>query len=207
MSNGYIYKIVCSVNNKIYVGQTKGNVERRWAKHLLDTRVRRCALHAAILKHGSDNFYVVVLEECSVQCLDERESFWICTLRSSNPEYGYNRTLGGQRGSLTDASRANLSRMRMGSGNPMFGKSHTEEVRLRMSCTRRGRPAHNAGKPNPRWDSHLLTVGGVTMTLADWSRRCGVSLKTLSRRVRDGWSAERAVMNVDGRRIHTNEGV
>lgn len=31
--NGYIYKITNSVNNKMYIGQTKTNLTRRWTAH------------------------------------------------------------------------------------------------------------------------------------------------------------------------------
>mgnify|MGYP004621963407 FL=1 len=76
-----IYKITNLLNNKCYVGQSI-NIYRRWRAH-------RCAndaypLHAAMKKYGVENFSFEILEECNVDKLNEKESYYIQKLQ---PEY------------------------------------------------------------------------------------------------------------------------
>ena len=91
---GFIYIITNTINNHVYIGQTKRTVELRWKEHL-----RHCELSngqilgKAILKYGVDNFTIKELEQCSDDKLDEREKFWINYYNSYYD--GYNATLGG----------------------------------------------------------------------------------------------------------------
>jgi hypothetical protein len=39
----------------------------------------------------------------------------------------------------------------------------------------------------------FLTFNGETLILAEWSRRVGISAETISRRIKRGWSIERAL--------------
>lgn len=91
---GFIYLITNKINNRVYIGQTKRNIEQRWKEHL-----RHCELNngqilgKAILKYGIDNFMIQELEQCDDTKLDEREKFWI---KEYNSYYnGYNATYGG----------------------------------------------------------------------------------------------------------------
>ena len=86
-----IYKITNLKNNKIYIGQSK-DIQRRWNEHKYDER-HNSPIHNAIKKYGIDNFQFEVIEECSLQELNEREKYWIEYYDSYNN--GYNLTLGG----------------------------------------------------------------------------------------------------------------
>jgi hypothetical protein len=46
-------------------------------------------------KYGTDNFVFEGIEETTEELLDEREKFWISYYDSSNPQKGYNLTIGG----------------------------------------------------------------------------------------------------------------
>lgn len=46
---------------------------------------------------------------------------------------------------------------------------------------------------NNRKGNHLITFNGKTQSLMDWSRELGISNKTLSERLRHGWSIERSL--------------
>ncbi len=55
-----------------------------------------------------------------------------------------------------------------------------------------------------RRGNRLITVGGATRTLAEWAERSGISIFCLWRRLKKGWTAERAVcekVHARGRRI------
>ena len=79
---GYIYKITCLINNKVYIGQTIRTIEDRWIKHQresiggkyqLDTKFAR-----ALRKYGVDNFKIELLEtltNCTRKQLTECEHF------------------------------------------------------------------------------------------------------------------------------------
>ena len=91
----YIYKITNMKNGKIYIGQTKTTIEKRWKDHIKDSKsnyVNR-PLYDAINKYGIESFKIEQVEECSIDVLDEREKYWIELYGSF--KYGYNATIGG----------------------------------------------------------------------------------------------------------------
>lgn len=88
-----IYKITNTINNKVYIGQSK-NIYRRLTKHLSIARngkYNHLHLYRAISKYGIGNFYVEVLEKCTVKDLDKLEYEYIQKYNSVNK--GYNMTL------------------------------------------------------------------------------------------------------------------
>ena len=88
-----IYMLVCRVNGKRYIGQSK-NIRRRMNEH---KSVRDCktVISRAIAKYGWDAFDKTVLEICPVEELDEKEIHYIAELK---PEYNLARGGGGSRG-------------------------------------------------------------------------------------------------------------
>ena len=101
---GRIYKVTNLINGHIYIGQTKYSIRRRWKKHISDSYDEKKSninsyLHSAIKKYGADNFKIELVEECEDDSLNERERFWISTLKSYvgfKDSVGYNLTLGGE---------------------------------------------------------------------------------------------------------------
>ena len=72
-----IYAIKNKINNKIYIGRST-DIQRRWTTHLRDARKGSlCKIHIAMRKLGIENFYLEVIEECSVNNLNEKEQFYI----------------------------------------------------------------------------------------------------------------------------------
>ena len=90
-----IYKYQNKINNKIYIGQSD-NIEKRFNQHISDAKNRPqlSSLDSAIHKYGIENFTFEIIEQCSIDKLDEREIFWIKYYNSYNN--GYNRTPGGK---------------------------------------------------------------------------------------------------------------
>ena len=84
--------ILNTYNNKCYVGSTK-NFYIRKQKHfrlLLINKHHSNHLQKAYNKYGIDKFIFILLEECEISKLIERETFWIALKDSLNPKYGYN---------------------------------------------------------------------------------------------------------------------
>lgn len=86
-----IYKITNTLNGKIYIGQTKQKIEKRFLQHFYSYS----PLGRAMRQCGIENFTIEIIEECeSQQELTEREKFWIKVLKSKIPN-GYNQNDGG----------------------------------------------------------------------------------------------------------------
>lgn len=94
----YIYKITNKINGNIYIGQTIQTLAQRWGNHVHAAlteghRDYTCPLHNAIRKYGKDNFEKIIIEECSIEELNDKEKYWIQYYNSYNN--GYNASLGG----------------------------------------------------------------------------------------------------------------
>lgn len=92
-----IYKIVNTVNNKVYVGQSV-EIERRWKRHkreLNDNKHGNDYLQRAWNKHDKKNFRFEIIEICKEEELNKREMFWIAYYNSNDYKYGYNNDSGG----------------------------------------------------------------------------------------------------------------
>ena len=95
--NGYIYKITNDINDKVYIGKTLLNIEKRFLQHKNDSRRIRLEtrpLYRAMKKYGCEHFYVELVEECPIQELSNREVYWIDFYNSY--KNGYNATMGGE---------------------------------------------------------------------------------------------------------------
>ena len=88
-----IYLITNKVNGKKYVGQSI-DIEGRWKSHITASKKSELHIYRAMRKYGIDNFDFSILEECSVDKLNEREIYWISELDTYNN--GYNMTIGGK---------------------------------------------------------------------------------------------------------------
>lgn len=90
-----IYKYQNKINGRIYIGQSL-DIDRRYKQHLYDAANRPdrgTGVDLAIKKYGIENFDFMIIEECPVELLDEREKYWIAYYNSFLD--GYNRTPGG----------------------------------------------------------------------------------------------------------------
>ena len=93
---GYIYRITNTINNKIYIGQTKNYKKRFWEHKNSFQKEKRKDFYSkknrAFRKYGIDNFKFEVIEEVDDSLLDSREEYWITYYDSF--ESGYNSTPG-----------------------------------------------------------------------------------------------------------------
>ena len=98
---GIIYKIENVITHKVYIGQTKYTLDKRWKQHIRESKAALDGIrqsfplfHRMIIKYGEDNFITSVLEECDDALLNDREKYWITKYNSYRD--GYNGTCGGQ---------------------------------------------------------------------------------------------------------------
>lgn len=93
---GRIYIIKNTVNDKVYVGQTKVSLKLRFQNHLSAARNGKdYIIGKAIRKYGENKFYIELLEECTIEELNEREKYWIAFFNSTDNRSGYNISTGG----------------------------------------------------------------------------------------------------------------
>lgn len=95
-----IYLITNKINNKQYIGQSI-NIEKRVKEHFWKSTYQpdisyNSILHKAIRKYGKENFDWVILEECGVDCIDDKERYYIKKYNTLYPN-GYNILEGGQK--------------------------------------------------------------------------------------------------------------
>ena len=70
---GYIYKIINKTNNKIYIGQTRQTINRRWSQHITNSKLEQShsILDQAIKKYGNDNFIIDCIKKVTVDTKQE----------------------------------------------------------------------------------------------------------------------------------------
>ena len=137
-----IYKIVNLVNGRAYIGQTKEKFQRRYWLHRWKLRKGEHDnkhLQRAWDKYGEENFIFEVIEILPVEQIDDREKYWIDWQRKQK-EGCYSIQDGGQPENLNDYISPEI-RKRQGelNRNRMLGSKLSDETRLKMSETRKGK--------------------------------------------------------------------
>jgi len=141
---GYIYKITNRIDKKIYVGQTIGDLERRWKGHL--NKGSNCRyLKSAINKYGVDNFEFQLVCITFDNNLDDMEIKYIEQYNCLVPN-GYNLRLGGNSGRHNAETKQKISEtLKNGYKNGLIhsksqlGKKHSEIHKKRISEANKGR--------------------------------------------------------------------
>lgn len=131
----YIYSLIDPIDNSIrYIGWTS-NVENRYKQHLKEARRgsknHRCNWIRSLF---SKNVLptISVIEEIPYSKRQEREVYWISYYGRENL---VNSTDGGegQKGAVvSDSVKRYFSELFSGEGNPFFGKTHTNETKLKL---------------------------------------------------------------------------
>lgn len=116
-----IYKWTNLINNKVYIGQSI-NIEARKAEHIKLSKdlTYTTNIAKALRKYSIDNFTFEILEECNVNELDNKESYWINYYDSLNKDKGYNMI---EVGAIPNST---------GSNNPMSKLTEEEVLDIRI---------------------------------------------------------------------------
>lgn len=132
----YVYQITNIITQDSYVGKTKQSLNRRWRKHLLNSKDGKTHLYRAIRKYGISNFRVDIIEETDAP--DERERFHITTLKPK-----YNMTCGGDGGDTSSSKNFKKAMKKYHARKPkseyatygMLGKkqSETQQAAIKKS--------------------------------------------------------------------------
>jgi group I intron endonuclease len=92
-----IYKIINSINDKVYIGISSKDTKTRFDWHIRDCkRGVRKKLYSAMRELGIDNFSIILLEECNDKNLmREKEEFYISYFDAYNSGYNASSKSGG----------------------------------------------------------------------------------------------------------------
>jgi len=136
---GLIYCAQNLVNQKRYIGQTTASLKRRIKEHKNRASVKNenVHFHNALRKYGLNNFmWTILCYSSDKEALDKAEIYWIKYYYTM--EIGYNHQDGGYNGKPSLIARKKMSDSQLGKEPWNKGKCHTEESKLKMSCSHLG---------------------------------------------------------------------
>lgn len=142
-----IYMIICTGEDKVYIGQTN-NIKKRFNYHIEKLRLRKhpnSYLQEAFNIYGEDSFVCKILHEVDDESFNrdelyELEKKYISLYDSTNRLKGYNIESGG-----LGAGRASYETCKKLSESHK-GLKHSLETRQKFSIMRKGKPSHWRGK-------------------------------------------------------------
>lgn len=135
-----IYKIT-SPSNKIYIGQTI-NFQVRYYDYLVNPLKEQPRLKNSFNKYGFENHKFEIIEECSIEQLDERELYWgeYYNVLGKN---GLVCRLGHGKGKLRNSTKNKISKS-------LMGKKQSKETIDKRVEKIKGRKASDLEKENKK---------------------------------------------------------
>ena len=145
-----IYKIT-NPKGKVYIGQSI-DIERREQCYvgLYSSIKGQPKIYNSIKKYGWENHKFEIIEECSIELLDEREIYWGTYYDSLNAKTGLNCKLGNSNSIVNEETRKKYSiankgkkrteetKRRMSQNSPFKGKPRLTETKLKISVSSKG---------------------------------------------------------------------
>lgn len=154
-TQGKIYKIVNSVNDKIYVGSTCSKLCKRMVAHRSCANSKRdkdTKFYKSMNEIGVENFKIILIKDypCDNYAQLLAEEYKTMKELIENGEELYNDFIG----VMSEEQREKISKSLKGEKNPNFGKKLSDETKKRMSEAHKGEKSHmfgKTGKHNPKF--------------------------------------------------------
>jgi len=124
-----IYKIT-SPTKKIYIGQSS-NIYLRWNKYMREDCADQPRILRSLKKYGPQNHIFEIIEECSLEQLNEREIHWGIFYKVLE-EKGLNCRLGNGSGACSEETKLKMSKSRL-------GQKRTQNTKNKMSKSHLGK--------------------------------------------------------------------
>ena len=158
---GFIYGLECPIKNRIvYIGLTTRTLKERLYQHISSTKCKMskslrlnkkdCWIKNLMQLNEEKNIKIILLEECDVNLLVEKESFWILEylkkwemknlLINSKLNIGYH---------LSEETKKKISDKIKGENHPNFGKHLSDETKNKISKS-------NSGSNNGMFGVHII---------------------------------------------------
>ena len=166
MNDNVVYMHRNKINGKVYIGQTH-NLDRRWHP---SSYIGSPYFYYAIQKYGWDNFEHIILEDnLTSEEADKLEIEYIAKYDSTNSQFGYNLSEGGNRKCVL-----------IGINNGFYGKHHTEEALKIMKEKKYG------GNNPIAKQVRCLNTNQIFPSCREASDWCGISRQNIERCCRGG---------------------
>lgn len=190
-----IYKIT-SPTGRIYIGQSK-DIKTRWRYYgYLKITKNQHKIYRSFLKHGIKNHTFEIIEECSIDILNNRERYY--------QEY-YDSVISGLncvyvRTDENPNVMTDLIKDKLREAN--LGKKHTKETRLKMSKSR-------LGDKNPNYGVVMSKEQRAKLSIAHKGKKLSESHKIKLSEVRVGIKSlgkhhnAKKVINIDTNEIYS----
>ena len=164
VSSSGIYEIRCIVTNKRYIGQAEllydriiehnGYLMKAWYQHEQNKKVttygKNRYLINSFIKHKPENFVFHIIENCPIEKLNERETYWIGYYDTYNDKTkGWNLTPGGSN-SDTISHHPDKENIRKRLSVAGMGHIVTQETREKISRAQKGIPKSEKQKEKCR---------------------------------------------------------
>ena len=131
-----VYCHTNKINSKKYIGITCKSPERRWCN---GDGYKGCSkFYNAIQKYGWDGFdHIIIAEGLTKEEACQMEIDLIAKLKTQDDSYGYNIAMGGE---------ISPTFGRRGKNNPLYGRHHSNETKLKMRESALGRTQSKEAK-------------------------------------------------------------
>nr|YP_009663721.1 hypothetical protein [Dactylella tenuis]QCW06858.1 hypothetical protein [Dactylella tenuis] len=157
-----IYKWTNKLNNECYIGSSI-NLWRRFLNYFnlsyLSSVKNNLRISRALIKYGYANFSLEILEYCEKSVLLKREQYYLDLLK---PEYNIEKIAGSSLGlKHSKETRAKISKslkgVYVGSKSSLFGKTHDELTKSKMSGSKLGKKNSFYGKTHSEETKSLMS--------------------------------------------------
>ena len=149
-----IYGIRNLLNGKVYIGKTGMNFGDRWDSHrslLNNGKHDNSHLQKAWDKYGQDNFEFIIIEDCGIDELSDREKYYIKLYKDMG--LAYNIHDGGDEGYNLGKHLSEETKRKIGEKNRIngLGRKASDETKEKMAKSHTGMkyaPMSEEGKKN-----------------------------------------------------------
>ena len=153
-----IYKII-SPSRKVYIGQSM-DINKRWNihKNLYDLK-DYTKLKRSLKKHGVENHMFEIIEECSLDQLNEREIYWGLH-NDVLGENGLNLKLGNANGKMNEETKIKIGKNKKGHicyENINRGEKISKKLKGRIKTWGKGKEKQGK-KQQPPFKEHLKRI-------------------------------------------------
>jgi group I intron endonuclease len=152
-----IYKIT-SPSGKIYIGQST-NINKRWKLHIgmyFSHGINK--IKRSLLKYGPENHIFEIIEECTLEQLNEREIYWINYYNSVKE--GLNISLGGEGGNMIEEIKLKISKAKKDHicyQNSERGNKISKKLKGRKNIWGKGKEKQGLKQEN-KFKQHLIKL-------------------------------------------------
>jgi group I intron endonuclease len=150
-----IYRII-SPTGKIYIGQSV-NIEKRWKVYKRLNCKNQIKLYNSLKKHGYDNHIFEIIERCSLEVLNIRETYWkkdVLNKLNQNWDKVLFCELYDKGGPKSEATKKKISESSLGKTKSQQHKNNIKKARIGMTFTQQ----HKDNMSNSRFRYQILCI-------------------------------------------------